>query len=148
MVVAFDAPAATLDIDVAADLPPLRGDKDALVTVLLNLLDNACKYTGDEKRMALRAFARDTNVCLAVTDNGIGIPDRARRRIFERFYQLDRRLTRDTTGCGLGLSIVKSIVTAHAGTVTIQSEIGKGSTFTVTLPATTDTALAEGADAT
>ena len=123
------------DVDVAEGLRPVRGDREALVTVLLNLLDNAYKYTGEDKRITLRAFADHTNVCFEVADNGIGIPARAQRRVFDRFYQVDQRLARDAGGCGLGLSIVKFIVEAHNGAVAARSEVGKGSVFSVTLPA-------------
>jgi len=131
----FDRPGCTLAVDVAPDLPPVRGDRDALVTVVLNLLDNAHKYTGDEKRISLRAFADGAWVCLAVADNGVGMTRRAVRRVFDRFYQADQRLARSAGGCGLGLSIVRFIVDAHDGEIDVQSRPGEGSTFTVRLPA-------------
>jgi signal transduction histidine kinase len=105
-----------------------------LTTVLLNLLDNACKYTPAEKRIRLRAYRQDGRVAFAVEDNGIGIAPRERKRIFRRFYQVDRRLARETGGCGLGLSIVEFIVRAHGGEVTVESRPGAGSTFRVWLP--------------
>ncbi len=123
------------DVRVEPGLPPVRADVDALVTVLLNLLDNACKYSGELKRIALRAFARRDQICLAVEDHGIGLSPRHRRRIFDQFYQVDRQLTRTGGGCGLGLSIVRRIVDAHCGTIEVDSELGHGSTFTVMLPA-------------
>ena len=105
------------------------------MTVLLNLLDNACKYTPGEKRIALRATCKNGYVVFAVEDNGIGIAPRERKKIFRRFYQVDRRLVRESGGCGLGLSIVDFIVRAHGGTVEVESQPGKGSTFSVILPA-------------
>jgi signal transduction histidine kinase len=122
------------DVRVEPDLPRMRGDADALSTVLINLLDNACKYTGDEKRIRVRAFAEGRQVCFEVEDNGIGLDRREARRIFDRFYQVDQSLTRQRGGCGLGLSIVKFIVEAHAGAVEVQSEPDKGSTFRVKIP--------------
>jgi len=122
------------EVRVEPDLPRMRGDADALSTVLINLLDNACKYTGDDKRICVRAFAENRHVCFEVEDNGIGLDRREVRRIFDRFYQVDQSLTRQQGGCGLGLSIVKFIVEAHAGAVEIQSEPGKGSTFRVRIP--------------
>ena len=116
------------------DLPRIRGDADALSTVLINLLDNACKYTGDEKRISVRAYADRRYVCFEVEDNGIGFDRREARRIFERFYQVDQSLTRQRGGCGLGLSIVQSIVQAHDGAMEVQSEPEKGSTFRVKIP--------------
>lgn len=124
-----------MEVDVEPGLSPIRADFDALVTVLLNLLDNAYKFTPDEKRLALRAFGKDGRVAFAVEDNGIGIPPRERKRIFRRFYQVDRQLSRHAGGCGLGLSIVDFIVQAHGGEVRVESRPGKGSTFTVLLPA-------------
>jgi signal transduction histidine kinase len=105
------------------------------VTVLLNLLDNAYKFTGDEKRIRLRASGDGNgHVIFAVEDNGIGIAPREQKKIFRRFYQVDRRLSRAAGGCGLGLSIVDFIVRAHGGEVTIESRPGSGSVFRVSLP--------------
>lgn len=131
----FSRPGRRLDVHVAPGLPPLNCDRDAIVTVLLNLLDNAYKYSPGDKRVALRARAADGGVCLEVADNGIGMTRRAARSVFDRFYQADRRLARSAGGCGLGLSIVKFIVGAHGGTIDLESRPGKGSTFTVKLPA-------------
>ncbi|MCK4284323.1 MAG: GHKL domain-containing protein [Candidatus Brocadiae bacterium] len=131
----FRDPRCQFDVHVVPGLPCVMADSDALVTVLLNLLDNAYKYTGDEKRIALRAYARDGQVCLEVEDNGIGMSPRAVRKAFDRFYQADTSLSRPAGGCGLGLSIVRFIVEAHGGSVHVASEPGKGSTFTVRIPA-------------
>ncbi|HEY6343430.1 MAG TPA: ATP-binding protein [Bryobacteraceae bacterium] len=105
-----------------------------LVTALLNLLDNAYKYTPAEKRISLRAYRDGASVVFAVEDNGIGIAPREQKRIFRKFYQVDRRLARETGGCGLGLSIVDEIVRAHGGSVRLRSRPGQGSTFFVCLP--------------
>ncbi len=131
------APGCALESHVAKNLPDVRGDADALVTALLNLLDNACKYTGDDKRIAVRAEANNGSVRFAVADNGIGLAARETRRVFARFHQADRRLSRSVAGCGLGLSIVQSIVEAHRGTIKVTSEVGEGSTFTMEIPAFT-----------
>ena len=128
-------PGCTLDSHVAANLPSIRGDVDALVTALLNLLDNAWKYSGDVKHIVLRTEARNDRVCFAVEDNGIGLTPRESKRVFRRFYQADQGLSRSIGGCGLGLSIVQSIVEAHHGTVSVESEAGHGSTFTIQIPA-------------
>jgi len=130
----FEHPGCHLDIQVEQGLPEVHADADALVTVLINLLDNAYKYTKDEKAIVLRAFREGDSLALEVRDNGIGIAPRERRRIFQRFYQVDRRLARETGGCGLGLAIVDSIVRAHSGRVNVVSQPGEGSTFTVLLP--------------
>ncbi|HET6428591.1 MAG TPA: HAMP domain-containing sensor histidine kinase [Phycisphaerae bacterium] len=129
----FSAPSCELSVDVPEELPIVEGDRDALLTVVLNLLDNAFKYTGDQKRVCLSAAARDGQVAISVADNGIGMTRRQQRRVFDRFYQADRRLSRSAEGCGLGLSIVKFIADAHGGTVEVSSS-GEGSRFTVNLP--------------
>jgi signal transduction histidine kinase len=131
----FDAPGCQLEVEVAPDLPPIDADADAIVTVLLNLLDNAYKYSPDEKQVVLRAYAQDGNVCLEVKDNGIGLSRAAAKKVFRRFYQVDYRVSRDTGGVGLGLSIVQFIVTAHGGTVGVTSRPEYGSKFTVAIPA-------------
>jgi signal transduction histidine kinase len=115
-------------------LPTVRADKDGMVTVLVNLLDNACKYTNAEKHIELKVYAQNGWVCFGVKDNGIGIPKRVQKKIFGRFYQVDNRLSRSVEGCGLGLSIVKFIVDAHKGTIELESRPGQGSTFTVKIP--------------
>jgi signal transduction histidine kinase len=131
----FSPPDTRLDVDLPADLPQVRADPDALVTVLLNLLDNAWKYSGDSKAVKVRAFATDGGVSIEVSDNGAGMSRRAMSRIFDKFYQVDQTLSRKAGGCGLGLSIVKFILDAHGGSIDVKSLPGKGSTFTVKLPA-------------
>ena len=130
----FEAHHCRFALEIAESLPELQADHDAIVTVLVNLLDNACKYTTDHKEISLKVFADDGFVCFAVSDNGIGLARRHLRRIFDRFYQVDNSLARKAEGCGLGLSIVKFIVDAHKGRVTVDSKPGQGSTFTVRLP--------------
>jgi signal transduction histidine kinase len=130
----FDTAQCRLDVDISPGLPVIRADQDALVTVLLNLLDNACKFTPEEKHIVLRAFREGNRVSFAVTDNGIGIPLREQKRIFRSFYQVDRRLSRQAGGCGLGLSIVEFVMKAHAGNVEVKSRPGAGSTFVASLP--------------
>ncbi len=131
----FSSGGAELNVNLQADLPKVSADRDALVTVLLNLLDNAWKYSGDNPSVAVRACADAGGVCIDVIDNGPGMSRREIRRIFDKFYQADQTLSRRTGGCGLGLSIVKFILDAHGGTIGVKSQPGKGSTFTVRLPA-------------
>ncbi|HKS38076.1 MAG TPA: HAMP domain-containing sensor histidine kinase, partial [Verrucomicrobiae bacterium] len=131
----FKAAGCDFDVKTAEGLPPVVADGDALVTALINLLDNAYKYSGDEKRIRLRARAQNGSVFLDVQDNGIGLSPREARKVFQRFFQVDQSLSRETGGCGLGLSIVQYIVAAHKGDVRVESEPGKGSTFTIVLPA-------------
>jgi len=100
----------------------------------VNLLTNAYKYTGDDKKIAIGARADEKFVYLWVRDNGIGIPRGEHRRVFEKFYRVDERLSRAIEGSGLGLAIVRHVVHAHHGRVDIDSEPGKGSTFTIAIP--------------
>jgi signal transduction histidine kinase/tetratricopeptide (TPR) repeat protein len=123
------------EVNIQEDLPEVLADRDAMVTVLVNLLDNAYKYSYDDKHIKLSVSAEDGSVCFRVSDNGIGMSRRAIRRIFNRFYQVDRSLTRRAEGCGLGLSIAKFIVDAHKGSISVESKTGHGSTFTIRLSA-------------
>jgi len=123
---------SAVEVDVEPTLPPVMVDAEAVSAALVNLLDNALKYTPAEKRIAVHA-CRDGDgfVRFAVSDNGIGVPIREQRRIFRRFYRVDQRLARETGGVGLGLSIVELIARGHGGRVTVQSAIGEGTTFTM-----------------
>ena len=130
----FNAPECTFTTDIPADLPAIEADAGALVTALINLLDNAWKYSGDTKRIAFAVRAHGGSVEFAVTDNGIGLAPRDRQRIFRRFYQVRPQGSPANGGCGLGLSIVHSVVDAHCGTIRVDSAPGCGSTFTIALP--------------
>ncbi len=121
--------------DVPANLPPVEVDRDAVAGALLNLLQNAFKYSGAEKKIAVRAHAEEKRVAIEVEDNGVGIAPRDRKKIFDRFYRVDNLLTRKTQGSGLGLAIAKRIVEAHGGKISVRSDVGKGSVFTILLPA-------------
>lgn len=131
----FHAPGCHFEVRTPPGLPAVTADADAMVTALVNLLDNAYKYSGDEKRIALSAAAENGKVCFTVADNGIGLSPRETKRIFKRFYQVDQRMSRTGGGCGLGLSIVKFIVIAHRGKVRVQSQPNQGSSFTIAIPA-------------
>jgi two-component system phosphate regulon sensor histidine kinase PhoR len=116
-------------------LPDVFADRDAMVTVLVNLLDNAYKYSYDDKNIELKVLSENNLICFSVKDNGIGMTRKQTRKIFDRFYQTDTSLSRRAEGTGLGLSIVKFIVDAHKGTISVDSELGKGTTFTIRLTA-------------
>ena len=130
----FTGDGGCLEVTVEPDLPPIAGDSDALVTVILNLLDNAWKYSGDDREIRLKVFYRERAVWIKVKDNGIGMSPRTVRRIFARFYQADRALT-SSGGCGLGLSIVKFILDAHGAAIEVVARVDSGSTFIVKIPA-------------
>ncbi|NOY43473.1 MAG: HAMP domain-containing histidine kinase [Planctomycetes bacterium] len=130
----FDA-ADNAELVVEANEPaPVRGDIDLLVTSVVNLLDNAWKYTSEDKRVVLSCKRQDGRVLISVQDNGIGLPATATEKVFGRFYQVDQRLSRTQGGCGLGLSIVKYLVEAHGGEVAVESQPGVGSIFSISLP--------------
>ena len=131
----FQVPGCRFEAQVGPDLPIVMCDRDALAAALINLLDNAWKYSGDIKHIVLRARRESEKVIFSVQDNGIGIARSDRKRIFQSFYQIDQRLSRAESGCGLGLSIVQFITTAHDGDVSVESDPGRGSTFTICLPA-------------
>jgi two-component system sensor histidine kinase SenX3 len=117
------------------------GDRMQLVSALENLVTNAMKYSGDGKKVLVEVHATEEVVSLAVTDQGIGIAAKDHQRIFERFFRVDRARSRNTGGVGLGLSIVRHVVSNHGGTVSVVSEEGRGSTFTIVLPRVATTAL-------
>jgi signal transduction histidine kinase len=126
----------------ASRLPPIRLDPDAIALALANLLDNAIKYSGSGTEILVR-LARDNEMMhISVTDRGLGIPPGEQEKIFEKFYRVSTGMVHDVKGSGLGLSIVKHIVEAHRGRVTVSSEMGRGSTFTIHLPVT-ETQLGE-----
>jgi signal transduction histidine kinase len=136
----FNGEQAALHVEIDGPLP-LCGDMDALVTAVINLLDNAWKYRGESKLATLRARVSGGHVLIEVVDQGIGLSPKAARRVFDRFYQADERLSRQHGGCGLGLSIVKGIVEAHGGTAAVTSSPGQGTTFSISLPKTCDDEL-------
>jgi two-component system phosphate regulon sensor histidine kinase PhoR len=123
----------SLMIDVKEDLPPIRADLFKLEQMLVNLLDNAVKYT-DRGEINVSVDFQDKRVRIQVRDTGIGIPKEDIPRIFERFYVVDKSRSRKSGGTGLGLSIVKHIVLLHHGTIGIESAPGKGTSVTITLP--------------
>lgn len=114
------------------------GDQDRLIQMLLNLVDNAIKYTSlkeiGEKKVKVSVSKSDSYVFIKVSDTGPGMPQEALNKIFDRFYRVDKGRSRKMGGSGLGLSIVKTIVDRHNGEISVESELGVGTTFTVKLP--------------
>ena len=118
----------------AKPLPPVLMDTDAIAQAFMNLLDNAVKYSGEAREIDVRLEERAGFIALTVTDRGLGIPASEQEKIFEKFYRVSTGLVHDVKGNGLGLSIVKHIAEAHKGSVTVRSEVGRGSSFTILLP--------------
>ncbi len=116
------------------NLPPLRVDREAIARSLLNLVNNAVKYSAAEKYLGVHLYRRDGGVNLEVVDHGIGIPPKEQPKIFEKFYRVGDPLVHNTKGSGLGLSLVRHIVQAHGGVVAVESAPGRGSKFIITLP--------------
>lgn len=112
----------------------VQGDRDKLRQVLLNLAENAVKYTPSGGVITLGLSHEDEGVCLYVQDTGIGISEEQQQLIFERFYRTDKARSRELGGTGLGLSIAQSIAQAHAGRISVESRLGEGSTFSLWLP--------------
>ena len=130
----FNTPGCRFEVRIAPGLPSVLADADALVMALVNLLDNAFKYSGEAKQITLSAGIENRTVQFAVKDNGIGLSSRDTKRIFNRFHRVNPHLSA-TGGCGLGLSIVRFVITAHGGTVQVESQPGQGSTFSLRIPA-------------
>ena len=119
------------------DLPQLWMDREAIARTLLNLVNNAVKYSASEKYLGVHLYRHNGGVSLEVVDHGIGIPEKEQLKIFEKFYRVGDPLVHNTKGSGLGLSLVRHIVQAHGGEVAVESELGQGSRFIITLPVQT-----------
>ena len=122
-----------LDIGIDESLPQVRVDRDAIEQAVLNLLSNAMKYSGGSRRISLKAGREGDRAVIQVIDRGVGIDPKDQGRLFERFYRVPTPENRSLPGTGLGLSLVAHIVKAHGGSVSVESEPGKGSTFTIRL---------------
>ena len=116
------------------EVPPMRVDREAMARSLLNLVNNALKYSQDRKYIGVNLYRDDGSVKLEVVDQGIGIPHQEQQKIFEKFYRVGDPLVHNTKGSGLGLSLVRHIVQAHGGEVAVDSAPGQGSKFTIVLP--------------
>ena len=124
-----------ITIEIVAEQPAMvMADEVRLIQVIMNLLDNAVTYTNTGGTVKLEVKVQNNKACMAVSDTGIGIAKDHLDHIFERFYRVDPARSRAAGSTGLGLAIVDWIVRAHGGSITVESELGKGTTFTVTLP--------------
>jgi signal transduction histidine kinase len=127
-------PGVTIDVAIGDEVPPVSGDEAALRRVLHNLIGNAIKYSGDPKWVGVTAVRAGDRVAVTVSDRGIGIAPSDHARVFDPFFRARDVLEAQIQGAGLGLSLVRRIVEAHGGKVSLQSALGKGSSFTVSLP--------------
>jgi len=127
-------PDRPIDVDIA-DLPAVLGDRDQLLRVVRNLITNAAVHTAPGRPILVRGFAEAYGVTVTVADGGPGLPPEQAAHVFERFWRADKARTRARGGTGLGLSIVSAVVSAHGGSVRFDSEVERGSTVTVWLPA-------------
>ena len=123
-----------IGLEVKGTLPPIAADRTALSQAVTNLVDNAVKYSGDSRTIAVGASVEERSLVISVRDFGVGIKKEDLDRVFERFYRGGDALTRTVKGSGLGLTLVKRIVEAHRGEIQVESESGKGSVFTIRLP--------------
>ncbi len=123
-----------VEVYVEPDLPEVRLDPEAIKQALANLVDNAIKYSDERRRLSVTVQRCGDEVCIAVSDEGIGIQPREQERIFEKFYRIGRSETQGRRGSGVGLALVKHIVTAHGGSVTVESRPAEGSMFVLRLP--------------
>jgi signal transduction histidine kinase len=125
-----------LVVEVADELPAVAGDADKVGRVLINLVDNAVKYSPDGGRVTVKVAPAGSHVRFSVTDEGLGIPFAEQRRVFEKFYRLDPNMNRGVGGTGLGLYICRELVRRMEGRIWVESAgLGRGSTFNVELPA-------------
>jgi signal transduction histidine kinase len=124
----------TFEQRIDSDIPPVSVDREAIARSLVNLVNNALKYSDREKFLGVKLYRADRVLKLEVADRGIGIPRTEQSKIFEKFYRAGDPLVHNTKGSGLGLSLVRHIAHAHGGEVAVESTPGKGSTFTLTLP--------------
>ena len=124
----------TLNIVIEDGLPPVYGDEIRIKQVLLNLLSNSAKFTPDRGKIRIEAIRKDNRCYISVIDNGISIKRKDRERIFEPFYRVKVPIAGRNNGAGLGLAIAKRIVERHGGRIWVESQYGKGSLLTFTLP--------------
>jgi signal transduction histidine kinase len=127
-----------LDFDIPPKLPILHADRDKILQALHNLLGNALKYTPEKNRVSLKAIHEKDQIIISVSDTGIGMTQEDAEKIFDKFYRARDERIKDVTGSGLGLAISRQVIRQHGGDITVETELNKGSTFTLTLPVTTE----------
>ena len=124
----------TIESEISEELPRIHADREALSRALFNLLDNAVKYSGESRRIFLRAMPEESNIFIEVEDEGVGIANEEQQRVFEKFYRSGNIYESSIKGSGIGLTNVEHIVKAHGGEVILESELGKGTIVRLRLP--------------
>jgi len=124
----------TIESEISEELPQIFADREALSRALFNLLDNAVKYSGNSRRISLRAWPDESNIFIEVEDEGVGIASEEQQRVFEKFYRSGDFHESNVKGSGIGLTIVEHVVKAHGGKVFLESERGEGTKVTLQLP--------------
>jgi two-component system phosphate regulon sensor histidine kinase PhoR len=123
-----------IKLNISEEIAPITGDRNHLINVISNLIDNSIKYSNEAPQIVVSIINNLDNITIAVKDNGIGMTKEVQKRIFDTFYRATTGNLHDVKGFGLGLSYVRAIVEQHQGTISVESEINKGSTFTIQLP--------------
>jgi signal transduction histidine kinase len=126
--------ALALEVVLPEKMPEPELDKDKIAAVLVNLLGNAVKYTPEGGRVTFRVNIKDQNIEISVEDSGVGIAEDEIGKVFDKFFRSNDPRVQAQTGTGLGLALAQEVVRLHGGKLTVESELNKGSTFTVTLP--------------
>lgn len=124
----------TTETSLAPEMPAIMADYEAIYEVLMNLIDNAIKYSPEEKYLRVETLVDKDNAVLIITDHGIGIPESHQKYVFDRFFRVPEGEIQNVRGSGLGLAIVKQIIEEHHGSIILNSAFGKGSTFKILLP--------------
>jgi two-component system phosphate regulon sensor histidine kinase PhoR len=125
---------AKIDYDLDINIPIVYIDETHFTNVIFNLMDNAIKYSGETTQINISTFVKDNNVVLSIQDNGIGIPTKSIKHIFDKFYRVPTGKIHDVKGFGLGLTYVKYIIDAHESKISVESKPDLGSTFTISIP--------------
>jgi signal transduction histidine kinase len=120
--------------NIQPSLPPVSIDRDAMAQAISNLLDNAIKYSGEVKQLTITMETLGSDLSIEIADHGVGIPRAEQAKVFDKFYRVGNGLVHDVKGSGLGLSLVKHIIEAHQGTISVESHVGQGSRFMILLP--------------
>jgi two-component system phosphate regulon sensor histidine kinase PhoR len=130
----FEQKKVELEKNIEDNLPEIKMDRESVTQAIVNLLDNAIKFSKEKNKIKISLYKNKNSIVFSIEDNGIGIPDREQKKIFEKFYRVENELSHSTKGSGLGLSLVKNIMDMHKGKITVSSKLTKGSKFSLIFP--------------